>query len=77
MGHRSMQYYCKGGCYTEGLEEELDAEHKQRERGYLDGGSHRGIKLIDHVMKVLDEDNEMRDWCRTSKELRQISVWSV
>ena len=22
-----------------------------------------------------DEDNEMRDWCRTSKELRQISVW--
>ena len=24
-----------------------------------------------------DEDNEMRDWCRTSKELRQISLWSV
>ena len=45
---------CKGGCYTQGLEEELDAEHIQRERGCLDCGSHRGIKLIDHVMKVLE-----------------------
>ncbi len=33
MGHRSVQCYCKRGCYTEGLEEELDAEHIQRERG--------------------------------------------
>ena len=48
-----MQCYCKGGCYTEGLEEELDDDHIQREGGCLDCGFHRGIKMIDHVMKVL------------------------
>ena len=48
MGHRSVQFYCKAGCYTEGLKEELDAEHIQRD--VLDCGSHRGVKLIGHAM---------------------------
>ena len=33
MGHQSVKFYCKAGCYTEELKEELAAEHIQREKG--------------------------------------------
>ena len=49
-----MQCYCKRGCYTEGLEKELDAEYIQTERGCSGLWFHRGIKFIDYVMKVLE-----------------------
>ena len=57
-----MQCYCKGGCYTQGLEKELDAEHiyTKGKRMFwivvaIGGINGHGIKFIDHVMKELEK----------------------
>jgi len=54
VANRSVQWYHKRGMYFRGLEIECGITNLQSMGDHMECGSYRGIKLLEHAMKVVE-----------------------
>ena len=57
-----MQWNCERRLYSSGLEVKCGITNLQRERDPMECGSYRGIKLLEHAMKVMERIFKNRIW---------------